>query len=143
MNMNARKRILCACDEEGFEKYDIDVYVPKEHPFARKGMHDIDIEIDCAILLKKWDISFSRKTLVEAVDDSNKLVEYLDDMLASSKIVDQHDLLGAIVTKVDMIGDDSWRIRFRMTGGKVVDMFGDDEDHFIVYETDVGDSSVG
>jgi hypothetical protein len=63
-------------------------------------------------------------------------MKYLDDMLESSKIVDQHDMLGALVTKVDRLGNDAWKITFRLKGGDVVEMFGDDEDHFIIYGVD-------
>ena len=135
MNMKARKRILCACDEDGFEKYNINVYVPEGHPFGVKGLRDLgDFEINCAIIFNGWDISFSRSTLISAIDDSNRLLKYLDDMLERSKIVDTRDLLGAIVIKVDMIGDDAWKITFRLIGGNVAEMFGNDEDNFIIYE---------
>ena len=133
MNMQSKKRILCACEEVGFEKYNVMVTVPKEHPFGMKGLFDLDIDVAWAILNKNWQITFSRETLGKAIDDADVVMKYLDDMLESSKIVDQHDLLGALVIKVDRLGDDAWKITFRLKGGDVVEMYGDDEDHFIIY----------
>lgn len=133
MDMKAKKRVLCACEEVGFEKYNVMITVPKEHPFGKKGLFDLDIDVSWAILGKSWRIVFSRETFGSALDDADIVMKYLDDMLESSKIVDQHDLLGAIVTNVDRLGDDAWKITFRLKDGKSVEMFGDDEDHFIIY----------
>lgn len=134
MNMQSKKRILCACEEVGFEKYNVMVTVPKEHPFGKKGLFDLDIDVAWAILNKNWQITFSREKFADAIDDADTVMKYLDDMLESSRIVDQCDLLGAIVTKIERVGDDSLKITFRLKGGDVVEMYGDDEDHFIIYE---------
>ena len=140
MNMKAKKRILCACEEVGFEKYNVMITVPKEHPLGKKGLCELDIDVAWAIILDRvWKISFSRETFGSALDDADAVMKYLDDMLESSKIVDQHDLLGALVTKVDRLGDDAWKITFRLKDGDVVEMFGDDEDHFIIYGVDKGE----
>jgi len=138
MNMKAKDRIVCACDEVGFEKYNVMITVPKEHPFGKKGMCDLDaayfgVDVACVILDKVWKISFSRESFGSAIDDAKVVMKYLDDMLEMSKVVDQHDLLGALVIKVDMLGDDAWKITFRLKGGDVVEMYGDDEDHLIIY----------
>ena len=69
MNMKAKKRILCACEEIGFEKYNVMITVPKEHPFGMKGLFDLDIDVAWAILNKNWQITFSRETLGKAIDD--------------------------------------------------------------------------
>ena len=125
MNMKAKKRVICACEEEGFEKYNVMITVPKEHPFGKKGLSDLDVDVAWAIFDKVWKITFSRRSFGDAIDDADVVVKYLDDMLDIAKTIDMYDLVDATVTSVDRLGDDAWKITLKLSDGTVAEMFGD------------------
>jgi len=125
MNMKAKKRVICACEGEGFEKYNVMITVPKGHPFGKKGFGDLDVNVAWAIFDNVWKISFSRESFEDALDDADVVIKYLDDMLDTAKIVDMHDLLDATVEGVDRLEDDAWKITLKLSDGTMAEMFGD------------------
>ena len=80
-SMKAKSSIKCACREDGFERYDVVVTVPIRHSFGWKGIADGGVEIDKTVSnidKDKWEMFFHRRRLGDAMDDCDKLVNYLD-----------------------------------------------------------------